>query len=193
MSIMSKSMGNNTRIQKTITMIRKGATWEQVEEKLGCTRAYLQKLLRTSYYKTDKRYNNLLALARKNAAEAKRKEKENTVIVAETGALLRSFVPDEKSPAFVPAFCKKEISKNAEKEGADATSILENPNITWTPKIKERLECLPWKTVKPRIIGIIALCCDMARDGKKVKLYTGSRMIADLAIKQKLSIEVKIV
>ena len=127
---MKKTMAKNTKILKTIRMINKeGATWEEVEKEIGCTRVYLQKLLRTEYYKVEACYNNLLTRARENA----KKKKAKQIIVAETGALFTGFDMPKGITIVVPEFCKKEVTKFAFRNGRNAQKMINNPSITWVP------------------------------------------------------------
>lgn len=181
---MEKTMAKKTRLLKTVNMINTGSTWSEVEQEFKVTRAYLQKLLRDDYYKTETGYNNLLARARQNEKEKRSK----TVIVSETGALFRGFDIPRGVKVMIPRFCKKEVWKHAFHNGVKAQDVINNPKFTWVQREQEFLNVRAEKgSFKPRTVGIVALCCRLIKEGFAVRCITTSREISELAKLQNLS------
>jgi len=182
---MEKTMAKNTKIQKTIRMIRNGATWCEVEKELRVTRTYLQKLLRTEYYKNETCYNNLLKKAREN----QKNKNANFVIVTETGALFEGFDIPKGVKVIVPEFCKKEVTKYAARNGRNAKKMVNDPRIIWVPnKHDGKLNIEPDKGLfKYRSINIVSLACKLLAEGNTVRCVTTSREIWELAGMQKVN------
>lgn len=182
---MEKTMAKKTKMTKTVRMINNGATWHEVESELGVSRAYLQKLLRTEYYKVSTCYNNLLAKAREN----EKKKLAKTVIVAETGALFAGFDIPKGVKVVVPEFCKGEIKKFAAKNGRNAYKMINDSNITWVPsKHDGKLIVKVEKDLfKFRSINVVSLACKFLGEGYTVKCVTTSREIFELAGLQKVN------
>lgn len=189
---MNKSINISTRNEKVKAMIRSGATWEDIEKEFGVTRAWIQICLKESYT-NQTAYNNLLAKARENQAA----RDKNTVIVTETGALLNYFEqvikPRQQNAVCAPAFCKKEILRIGNVSEDSKKKVLSSKRITWVERAEREqlvVKPKPDEPVKPRVYGIVALCCSLSKEGKKVLLKTNSRQIAALAEAQGLGIKI---
>lgn len=185
-----KSTSKETKCKKAIAIIRSGGTWEDVERETGVTRAYIQKLLR-GYYKHTGSYNNLLKKARENMKASP--VTDNIIVIAETSAFIAN--PNllrRKEIVYVPAFCKHELTKISEKNGIDYSKVLNSSKIHWiTVEGKYRINNKPNELIKPRILGIVSLCCDMAKTGRKIRLFTASSKLAQIAEIQNIDIDIR--
>ncbi|MBO6243415.1 MAG: hypothetical protein J6O41_02450 [Clostridia bacterium] len=192
-----KTTNNETRALRAIQIInKKNGTWEDVSNALNLSKPYCQRIVR-QHYKREKNYNNLLKKARENKKAKKISKEEITlktnsneteVIVTETGYMLDKGIVDLSSQSlkvYVPYFCLQELEKlsNVKKEAEQllmfyySTRGIECINI----RGKEYLNTYPTVLVKPRTIGVVALCVYLHKKGYKVRLHTKSKEIVNLA------------
>ena len=126
------------------------------------------------------------------------KEKDkNTVVVVETGVLINHFEEVKKLARRMEVYshqlCQIEIKKIPNISDEVKKKLLSWEKLNWVPRDgRENLVVIP-KTderVKPRVFGIVSVCCNFRKTGKQVITLTTSRHIASFSEAQGLGIKV---
>lgn len=195
---MKKMLDVTAMTAKAIRMInREGATWEDLSEMFSLSKGYIQKCVHKSYSREGD-YQNLLNKARQNKdakqqAESQKKEQEiEEVILVDTGFVKRAGVKwlmQQSLPLYIPAFCIRELERMSRK-GPVAKQVL---TFYWSTRRmssielngKEILLKEPSKPLKkPRSRGVVAVAVKLYSLGNKVRLYTNSFEVEQLALEQ---------
>lgn len=195
---MKKMLDVTAMTAKAIRMInREGATWEDLSEMFSLSKGYIQKCVHKSYSREGD-YQNLLNKARQNKdakqqAESQKKEQEiEEVILVDTGFVKRAGVKwlmQQSLPLYIPAFCIRELERMSRKDPV-AKQVL---TFYWSTRRmssielngKEILLKEPSKPLKkPRSRGVVAVAVKLYSLGNKVRLYTNSFEVEQLALEQ---------
>ena len=195
---MKKMLDVTAMTAKAIRMInREGATWEDLSEMFSLSKGYIQKCVHKSYSREGD-YQNLLNKARqskdaKQQAESQKKEQEiEEVILVDTGFVKRAGVKwlmQQSLPLYIPAFCIRELERMSRKDPV-AEQVL---TFYWSTRRmssielngKEILLKEPSKPLKkPRSRGVVAVAVKLYSLGNKVRLYTNSFEVEQLALEQ---------
>jgi len=126
--------------------------------------------------------------------------KPSFVIVTETGALMKHMdkILASGAEVFIPQFCvTKELVKlsrhnNLAEEALE--EIMSNPSIFHKIcQLNEEVFTVIPEGMKTRVTGIISLMCEMWTNNLKVKLFTTSQDVYEMALKQGLGSDVEVV
>lgn len=195
---MKKMLDVTAMTAKAIRMInREGATWEDLSEMFSLSKGYIQKCVHKSYSREGD-YQNLLNKARQNKdakqqAESQKKEQEiEEVILVDTGFVKRAGVKwlmQQSLPLYIPAFCIRELERMSRKDPV-AEQVL---TFYWSTRRMSSIE-LNGKEIlleepkfplrKARSRGVVAVAVNLLSLGKKVRLYTNSLEVEQLALHQ---------
>ena len=195
---MKEKLSTYRKALKARRMINQfNADWDDVSAEFGNCTVYLQRIVKKTYTREGD-YRNLLKKAQKNKqAKVTSTADVNEVVVAETGYLMDlgfNNVLGSGLPVYVPNFCINELEKLS-KSYAEANDLLniywglnglETVDIRW----KEQLHVVPSYSVKNRSWGIVAVCVFLINSGYKVRLYTNSYEVENLAALQDCGIDV---
>lgn len=184
---------------KAIRMInQENATWEDLSEMFGLSIGHIQRCVRNSYSRKGN-YQNLLMKARLNKAAKQQAESQKAepeiieeVILVDTGFVMRAGVKwlmQQSLPLYIPAFCLRELERMSRKDPV-AEQVL---TFYWSTRRmssielngKEILLKEPSKPLeKPRSRGVVAVAVKLYSLGNKVRLYTNSFEVEQLALEQ---------
>lgn len=195
---MKKMLDVTAMTAKAIRMInREGATWEDLSEMFSLSKGYIQKCVHKSYSREGD-YQNLLNKARQNKdakqqAESQKKEQEiEEVILVDTGFVKRAGVKwlmQQSLPLYIPAFCIRELERMSRKDPV-AKQVL---TFYWSTRRMSSIELngkeillkeLSKPLKKPRSRGVVAVAVKLYSLGNKVRLYTNSFEVEQLALEQ---------
>lgn len=184
---------------KAIRLInQENATWKELSETFGLSKGYIQKCVHKSYSREGD-YQNLLEKARQNKAskqqaEAQKAELEiiDEVILVDTGFIMRAGVKwlmQQSLEIYIPAFCIREL------EYLSKTSPVADQVLTffWSTRRMSSIELNgneillkepDFSLKKARSRGVCATAVKLYSLGKKVRLYTNSLEVEQLALHQ---------
>lgn len=126
--------------------------------------------------------------------------KPSFVIVTETGALMKHMdkILASGAEVFIPQFCvTKELVKLSRHNNLAEKAleeIMSNPSIFHKIcQLNEEVFTVIPEGMKTRVTGIISLMCEMWTNNLKVKLFTTSQDVYEMALKQGLGSDVEVV
>lgn len=195
---------NEQRVIIIKELLNAGGTWDEISRELNLTPCYLMRILKSSFESNDneEEYKIFLKKAKENkkrkATETAEKIKKSStedssadeVVVVETAYLLKrgiNSLEKEKRQVCMPYFCVSELEKLTRVcEAAENELFAVRYGNLSIELIKLRghefLSKKPTVRVKPRTIGIIAVCNYLQKTkGYKVTLLTGSWEVSQLA------------
>ena len=205
---MCQRMSNETMCKTLITMVYDGVPTEELLRASGRSKSTIYRLFREHYATPNcAAHKKLLKKLRENdakMAEAQRLNlvpvKPSFVIVTETGALMKHMdkILASGAEVFIPQFCvTKELVKlsrhnNLAEEALE--EIMSNPSIFHKIcQLNEKVFTVIPEGMKTRVTGIISLMCEMWTNNLKVKLFTTSQDVYEMALKQGLGSDVEVV
>ena len=205
---MCQRMSNETMCKHMISMVYAGTSVAELIQASGRSKSTIYKLFREHYATPDcAAHKKLLKKLRENEAKMAEAQKLNLVpvkpsfvIVTETGALMKHLAEIKAfgTEVFVPEFCfTKELAKiRRHNILADEAweEIHSNSDMFHhiSPITEEVFAEVP-ACMKTRVIGIIALMCEMWASGFKVKLFTTSQDVKQAALMQELGSDVEVI
>ena len=196
---MKKMYDVTAMTRKAIRLIyREGATWEDISEMFGLSIGHIQRCVKNSYSRKGN-YQKLLMKARLNKAAKQQAESQKAepeiieeVILVDTGFVMRagvSWLMQQSLPLYIPAFCLRELERMS-KESSVAEQVL---TFYWSTRRMSSIE-LNGKEIlleepkfplrKARSRGVVAAAVKLLSLGNKVRLYTNSLEVEQLALHQ---------
>ena len=196
---MKKMLDVTAMTAKAIRMInREGATWKDLSEMFSLSIVHIQRCVRNSYSRNGD-YQNLLEKARQNKAAKQQAESQKAepeineeVILVDTGFVKRAGVKwlmQQSLPLYIPAFCIRELERMSE-ESSVAKQVL---TFYWSTRRMSSIELNGKELLlkepksplrKARSRGVVAVAVKLYSLGKKVRLYTNSFEVEQLALEQ---------